>query len=123
MLFRSDINSMHVYFKKVHLNKDKNRAVCLTEFGGYSYKDTAHSFNPDRTFSYKRFDSLDAFNDGIYQLYQRDVINWIDKGLSAAVYTQVSDVEDEVNGLYTYDRKVLKADPDMIRELNKKIKL
>ncbi len=118
-----DINSMHVYFKKVHLNKDKNRAVCLTEFGGYSYKDTAHSFNPDRTFSYKRFDSLDAFNDGIYQLYQRDVINWIDKGLSAAVYTQVSDVEDEVNGLYTYDRKVLKADPDMIRELNKKIKL
>ncbi len=118
-----DINSMHVYFKKVHLNKDKNRAVCLTEFGGYSYKDTAHSFNPDRTFSYKRFDSLDAFNDGIYRLYQRDVINWIDKGLSAAVYTQVSDVEDEVNGLYTYDRKVLKADPDMIRELNKKIKL
>lgn len=118
-----DINSMHVYFKKVHLNKDKNRAVCLTEFGGYSYKDTAHSFNPDRTFSYKRFDSLDAFNDGIYQLYQRDVINWIDKGLSAAVYTQVSDVEDEVNGLYTYDRKILKADPDMIRELNKKIKL
>ena len=114
---------MQVYFKKVHLNKDKNRAVCLTEFGGYSYKDTAHSFNPDRTFSYKRFDSLDAFNDGIYQLYQRDVINWIDKGLSAAVYTQVSDVEDEVNGLYTYDRKILKADPDMIRELNKKIKL
>ena len=43
--------------------------------------------------------------------------------MSATVYTQVSDVEDEVNGLYTYDRKVLKIDPDMMREINKKIKL
>lgn len=118
-----DINSMHVYFKKVHLNKDRNRAVCLTEFGGYSYKDMAHSFNPDHTYSYKKFDTLEQFNDGVYRLYERDVIKWIDKGLSATVYTQVSDVEDEVNGLYTYDRKVLKIDPDMMKEINKKIKL
>ncbi|MDE7454745.1 MAG: glycoside hydrolase family 2 [Clostridia bacterium] len=117
-----DINSMHVYFKKVHLNKDSKRAVCLTEFGGYSYKDKEHSFNPDKTYSYKKFETKDEFNDGIYQLYERDVIKWIDKGLSATVYTQVSDVEDEVNGLYTYDRKVLKVDPEMMRSINKKIK-
>lgn len=117
-----DINSMHVYFKKVRLNKDANRAVCLTEFGGYSYKDMEHSFNPDRTYSYKKFDTLQQFNDGVYELYERDVIKWIDKGLSATVYTQVTDVEDEVNGLYTYDRKVLKIDPDMMREINKKVK-
>lgn len=114
---------MHVYFKRVRLKKDAKRAVCLTEFGGYSYKDAEHSFNPDRTFSYKKFDNLQQFNDGVYELYERDVIRWIDKGLSATVYTQVSDVEDEVNGLYTYDRKVLKIDPDMMREINKKIKL
>lgn len=118
-----DVNSMHVYFKKVRLNKDPKRAVCLTEFGGYSYKDVQHSFNPDHTFSYKKFDTQESFNDGVYELYERDVIKWIDKGLSATVYTQVSDVEDEVNGLYTYDRKVLKIDPDMMREINKKIKL
>lgn len=118
-----DINSMHVYFKKVRLNKDSKRAVCLTEFGGYSYKDADHSFNPNRTYSYKKFETVSEFNDGVYDLYTRDVIRLIDKGLSATVYTQVSDVEDEVNGLYTYDRKVLKINPDMMREINKKIKL
>ena len=114
---------MHVYFKKVRLNKDSKRAVCLTEFGGYSYKDADHSFNPNRTYSYKKFETVSEFNDGVYELYTRDVIRLIDKGLSATVYTQVSDVEDEVNGLYTYDRKVLKINPDMMREINKKIKL
>ena len=118
-----DINSMHVYFKKVRLNRDDKRAVCLTEFGGYSYKDAEHSFNPDRTYSYKKFDDIKSFNDGVYQLYERDVISQIDNGLSAAVYTQVSDVEDEVNGLYTYDRKVLKIDPKMMREINRRVKL
>ncbi len=118
-----DINSMHVYFKRVRLKHDKNRAVCLTEFGGYSYKDMQHSFNPDHTYSYKKFDTVEDFNNGIRELYERDVISLIDKGLSAAVYTQVSDVEDEVNGLYTYDRKVLKVDADMMRSINSKIKL
>lgn len=117
-----DINSMHVYFKKVRLNKDSKRTVCLTEFGGYSYKDMEHSFNPDKTYSYKKFDTVEQFNEGVYELYERDVIKWIDKGLSATVYTQVSDVEDEVNGLYTYDRKVLKINPDMMREINRKVK-
>lgn len=118
-----DINSMHVYFKKVNLNRDRNRAVCLTEFGGYSYKDIDHCFNTDYTYGYKKFDTKEQLNEGISQLYERDVVKWIDKGLSAAVYTQVSDVEDEVNGLYTYDRKVLKVDADMMRKINGKIKL
>ena len=118
-----DINSMHVYFKKVRMKKDKARAVCLTEFGGYSYKDMAHSFNPDNTYSYKKFDTVEEFNQGVKVLYERDVIAQIDKGLSAAVYTQVTDVEDEVNGLYTYDRKVLKIDHEMMKEINNRVKL
>ena len=118
-----DVKSLHVYFKKVKLPKDKNRVVCLTEFGGYSYKDEQHSFNPDGTYSYKKFNTLAEFNAGVQELYERDVIAQIDKGLSAAVYTQVSDVEDEVNGLLTYDRKVLKIDANMMRAINKKVKL
>ena len=118
-----DIKSLHVYFKKVKLPRDNNRAVCLTEFGGYSFKDEAHSFNPDKTYSYKVFNTLDEFNEGVQQLYERDVIAQIRKGLSAAVYTQVSDVEDEVNGLLTYDRRVLKIDADMMRKINEKVKL
>jgi len=112
---------MHVYFKPVRLKKDKNRVVCLTEFGGYVYKDMEHSFNPDHTYSYKTFKTQKAFNDGLKKLYERDVLRLISKGLSATVYTQVSDVEDEVNGIYTYDRKVLKVDAQMIKIINNQI--
>ena len=119
-----DIKSLHIYFKPVKLPRRKdNRAVCLTEFGGYSFKDMEHSFNPDKTYAYKNFATLEEFNKGIEHLYERDVIAQIDKGLSAAVYTQVSDVEDEVNGLLTYDRRVLKVDADMMRKINSKIKI
>lgn len=116
-----DIKSMHVYFKSVHIKHDKKRVVCLTEYGGYVYKDMEHSFNPDHTYSYKTFDTQQKFNQGLKKLFQRDVIRLIPKGLSAAVYTQVSDVEDEVNGIYTYDRQVLKVDEDMLKDINNQI--
>lgn len=118
-----DIHSLHVYFKKVRFRADKRRATCLTEFGGYSYKDLKHSFNLNGTYTYKGFDTLESFNAGVEELYERDVIPWISKGLSAAVYTQVSDVEDEVNGLLTYDRKVLKINAATMRRINAKVKL
>ena len=118
-----DIRSLHVYFKKVHLPKDKKRAVCLTEFGGYSFKDEHHSFNPDSTYSYKKFNTLHEFNQGIKELYERDVIAHISKGLCATVYTQLTDVEDEVNGLLTYDRKMLKVDAEVMRSINSKVNL
>lgn len=113
-----DIKSLHVYFKKVHLPNEKQRAVCLTEFGGYSYKDEAHSANLDKTYSYRQFSDKEAFNKGIHELYERDVIPWITRGLCAAVYTQLSDVEDEVNGLLTYDRKALKVNVNMMKSIN-----
>ena len=116
-----DIKSLHVYFKKVRLPRDKKRAVCLTEFGGYSFKDRAHSFNPNATYSYKKFDTVEDFNHGLKELYERDVIAQIDKGLSACVYTQLTDVEDEVNGLLTYDRKVMKVDATLMRSINSTI--
>ena len=61
--------------------------------------------------------------DAFVKLYESEVIPCMEKqGLSAAVYTQVSDVEDEINGLLTYDRKVCKADPARIRAVNEKLK-
>ncbi|MCM1289913.1 MAG: hypothetical protein NC132_03670 [Corallococcus sp.] len=118
-----DFQSLHVYFKTVRFKNDKKRVTVLSEFGGYSYKEAEHSFNPDGAFSYKTFADKKSFNEGLGQLYERDVIARIPEGLSATVYTQVSDVEDEVNGLLTYDRKVLKVDADMMKEINKKVKL
>ena len=118
-----DFQSLHVYFKKVLFKNDGKRVTALTEFGGYTYKDMEHSFNPDHTYSYKIFPDRQAFNDGLKQLYEEEVIANIPKGLSACVYTQDSDVEDEVNGLMTYDRCVQKVDETLIKEIKGKVKI
>lgn len=118
-----DVNSMHVYFRDVKMLRDKQRAVCLTEFGGFCYMDEEHVFNLEGTTSYKRYATLAEYNDAVRRLYEKNVIAQIPKGLCAAVYTQLSDVEDEVNGLLTYDRKVLKVDANMMKEINSKVKL
>lgn len=118
-----DLQSLHIYFKDVHFVNDGKRATVLSEFGGYSYKDAAHSYNLKGTYAYKLYQNREDFNEGLRQLYLRDVIPHIQRGLSAAVYTQVSDVEDEVNGILTYDRKVLKVDADLMRELNSSCKI
>ena len=118
-----DIKSMHVYFKDVKMPTDKNRAVCLTEFGGYGFKVEKHSVNRDQTYGYTNYATINGLNRAIKRLYEHDVIANISKGLCACVYTQLTDVEDEVNGLLTYDRKGLKVDPVMIQTLNSKINL
>ncbi len=118
-----DFQSLHVYFKEVKFTNDGKRTTVLSEFGGYSYKDMQHSFNLKNTYAYELYDTKEQFNDGLKKLYERDVIPKIKQGLSAAVYTQVSDVEDEVNGLMTYDRKVLKVDAEMMKDINEKVKI
>ena len=117
-----EVKSMHVYFAKVRLPRAKKRAVVLSEFGGYSCIVLRHMYNPDKSFGYKMFNDLTLYNQALQQLYRRDVIRHIAKGLSAAVYTQLSDVEDEINGLVTYDRKFVKANQAVVKQINDEIK-
>ena len=118
----SDVTSEHVYFRKLNLHADPKRPCVLSEFGGYSWKLPDHSFNLDQTYGYKKFTERDAFVHALENLYREEVIPAIRKGLCAAVLTQVSDVEDETNGLVTYDRHVVKVDhapmTALARELN-----
>jgi len=106
----SDVRSEHVYFKKLDLRSDKEKPLVLSEFGGYSYKVEGHSFNLDKTYGYKFFTEKENFEDALESLYRDEVIPMIERGLSATVLTQVSDVEDETNGLMTYDRQEIKID-------------
>ena len=106
----SDVTSDHVYFRKLNLKADHKRPCVLSEFGGYSWKLPEHSFNLDQTYGYKKFTDRDAFVHALENLYRQEVIPSIQKGLCAAVLTQVSDVEDETNGLVTYDRQAVKVD-------------
>ena len=105
----TDVDSRHVYFKPVKL-KPSNKPLVLSEFGGYSFKPEDHVFNTEQTYGYGKFEDMEEFADAVEKLYLNEILPAKAVGLSAAVYTQVSDVEDETNGLLSYDRKVTKLD-------------
>ncbi len=108
---KTDVDSRHVYFKPIRL-KAGDKPLVLSEFGGFVYKVEGHSFNPDKTYGYGTCKTREDFSFKLRELYLMQVLPAVEKGLCAAVYTQVSDVEDETNGLLTYDRKVCKMEPD-----------
>ena len=113
----SDVTSEHVYFRKLNLKADPKRPCVLSEFGGYSLKLPEHSFNLDQTYGYRKYTDRTAFVQALEDLYRKEVIPAIENGLCAAVLTQVSDVEDETNGLVTYDRQVVKVDTPPMTKL------
>ena len=118
-----DLRSYHVYYKPVRMKHDGRRALALTEFGGYSLPVAGH-YTTEKSFGYRAYKDADSWMDAVEKLYENEVIPLIaSQGLSAAVYTQVSDVEDEVNGLLTFDRRVCKPDADRMRRINGKLKL
>ena len=119
---KSDVDSIHVYFKKVKLPKRSGRPIVLSEFGGYSLKINEHSFNSEKNYGYKLLSDKTSLTDAIVTLYERDVIALIPQGLAGAIYTQVSDVEDETNGLLTYDRQMVKVEEEKIKEVMKKVR-
>ena len=113
-----DFLSLHIYFGKIDFGQDKNNRVhALSEYGGYSYVEEGHC-GSDHHFGYFHYKSKEELNKAFKDLMIDGVIPAIPKGLSATVYTQVSDVEDEVNGIMTYDRKIIKFDIDMVKKLN-----
>ena len=112
----SDVESLHIYFRKLYIGRQK-RPQLISEFGGWSLKIPEHSFNPDQTFGYRKYTDREAFLRDLKDLYTRQVLPLALKGLCGAVYTEVSDVEDETNGLLTYDRREAKVKPDDLSEI------
>lgn len=114
----SDFKSDHVYFRKYKLPKEKtikDRIVFLSEFGGYSCKFGDSSF---RKFGYKMFKDKDALTSGIVSLFDNELKPAIKGGLSISVYTQLSDVEGEINGFTTFDHRQIKVDVERIKQAN-----
>ncbi len=115
------IKSDHVYFRKYKYQDDKlGRARILSEFGGYQLRVDGHAFN-DKNFGYKRMKNSEQLTDAFIRLYQQEIVPAAKEGLAASVYTQLSDVEDELNGLVTYDRQVIKVKAGLIRKINYKL--
>ncbi|MBQ8653498.1 MAG: glycoside hydrolase family 2 [Clostridia bacterium] len=114
----SDLDSVHVYFRNKVL-KGGGRPLFLSECGGYARAVEGHRFKEDGKYGYGTAGTEEALTERIVQLYREMVLPSIDNGLCGVVYTQLSDVEEEINGLYTYDRQVCKVDRARIRSILK----
>ena len=112
--------SLHTYYTPLRVPRDP-RPVVLSEFGGYSMKVQGHVFDPEKEFGYKKFKTEEELVQALRVLYLKKLKPLIAKGLCGAIYTQVSDVEEEINGFVTYDRAVQKVPTAAMREINDEI--
>lgn len=116
-----DIQSLHYYFFQFDFTHDRRRAMALTEYGGYSYSLPGHCAC-DKVYGYRKYANREELSEGFRQLIENTVIPAAKDGLSAAIYTQLSDIEEETNGIYTYDREICKLDEKLVQECNDRLK-
>ena len=116
-----DLRSIHRYILPVTAPKYDGRPFVLSEYGGYSQILDGHVWNKNKSFGYQMYRSRESLTEAYRKLHERQVIPMMKKGLSATVYTQVSDVEFEVNGMLTYDREIVKLDEETVKEMNRKL--
>ncbi len=117
---KTDVESEHIYFKPIKLKKS-DKPIVLSEFGGYSHRVKGHIFNLAKNYGYRTFNDKAEYSNAIAKLYRNEIIPAINNGLCASVYTQLSDVEDETNGLLTYDRRVLKVEAEEMQGLSNEL--
>ena len=112
-----ETKSIHLYFMKYRHRPDKRgRAVLLSEFGGYNLLIEGHTWG-EKNFGYSRCTDTQELADKLCRLYAQQIRPARRAGLSAAIYTQLTDVETELNGLITYDRQAIKLPPEDVRKI------
>ena len=111
-----DVYSLHNYFYPLRV-RPQTRAVALSEYGGIAWPMPGHE-PPRKTYGYGTAKSREELTARYKKLQLGAVLPQLQKGLSALVYTQLTDVEDEVNGLFTYDRTAIKPDANAVRSVN-----
>ena len=116
----SDIESFHWYFKNIDKIKDATHPIFISEFGALCYKQKNHCYGNRHVFGYKYFNSIEEVENAFISLYEEKIIPYKDK-LIGTIYTQLSDVEEEDNGLLTYDRKILKLSKEKVQNVLKKL--
>jgi beta-galactosidase/beta-glucuronidase len=121
-----DLTSMHVYVRPVRVPRRRRRTaarvLALTEYGGYSWRVEGHTAGP-AAFGYRRFSDAHALGAAFTRLHAEQVVPAIARGLGATVYTQLSDVETETNGLLTCDRRVQKLPDEVVQSVTSRLRL
>jgi hypothetical protein len=118
-----DAHDIHAYPGPGSPKPEEKRAAVLGEFGGLGLPLEAHTWQAKGNWGYRSFTTKEALTEAYLNLIQRLRPLIGEPGLSAAVYTQTTDVEIEVNGLMTYDREVIKIDPGVLVAAHKKLYL
>lgn len=117
---KSDFESYHIYFKTMRLPATA-RPLLVSECGGYSYQRAGHKYSHVGNYGYGKCRSGQELTERIAGMYEKMILPAIAGGACGCVYTQLSDVEDETNGFYTYDRKHCKVNVDRMRQIGKRI--
>ena len=118
-----DYKSIHKYIFKVRPPHPDGRAFALTEYGGYSQVLDGHVWDKENSFGYRMYPDKAALTAAYRKLHEEQILPLLKKGLCVSIYTQLTDVELEVNGLFTYDRAVCKLDEAVVKEINQKLVL
>jgi beta-galactosidase/beta-glucuronidase len=114
-----DFLSKHIYFKRLKRPRSDKRAFVLSEFGGYSLKIQGHLWDDEKKFGYRFYDSREELTEAYLNLLKNELKPLIEQGLAAAIYTQTTDVEIEINGFLTYDRQVEKMEKQAIERAHR----
>ena len=113
---KNDFDSEHIYFKVKELHPGK-RPLLVSECGGYAMKVENHVYNEEKSYGYGKAETKEELTKQILFMYEKMILPFIKMGVCGCIYTQLSDVEDEINGLYTYDRKICKVMKKEMKEL------
>ncbi|HKD36589.1 MAG TPA: hypothetical protein VKB78_07305, partial [Pirellulales bacterium] len=116
-----DVHDIHVYPGPGATQPEEHRAAVLGEFGGLGLPLEGHTWQSKSNWGYRSFNNRDELTDAYVSLMHRLHPMIGDPGMSAAVYTQTTDVETEVNGLMTYDREIVKPDAERIAAAHRKL--
>ena len=115
-----DITDIHNYPEPKMLFYNPNQSNVLGEYGGIGLAIENHLWQSDKNWGYVKYKSSEKATDE-YVNFANQLLEMVLKGFSGAIYTQTTDVEGEVNGLITYDRKIIKLDMERVKEINKKV--
>lgn len=115
-----DMFSIHNYLRKLKCKPKEDRVVALTEYGGYAYPVKGH-LACEKEFGYKAYKSKEELTANYRRLWNEEIYPNLEKGLCSAIYTQTSDIEEEINGIMTYDRDEVKFIEKELQDLNQKL--
>ena len=115
-----DMYSIHNYRHKLKVKPQQDRVVALTEYGGYAYP-VEERLSCKKEFGYQHYHSTEELTQNYKRLWEEEIYPNLQYGLCSAIYTQTSDIEEEINGVLTYDREIVKLDEDQVKEMNDKL--